>query len=181
MFPPRLLDENPPHRLRRRCEKMSTAIPDLPFILSRESQIGFMDQSRRLQRLPRLLSSQAPAGQSSQFVVYQRQKLLRSFRIASFDLRQNAGDIGHGAAGREMANDGKRPLRYPRKGQMTSFKFCLVRNTLVSEKVRFVIWPLVNAVVANWTTVRSEELIAEFKSPSSRPNAMFFGNGSIVH
>src|SRR5438874_1184025 len=41
------------------------------------------------------------------------------------------------------------------------------------ENVRFVIWPLVNAVVANWTTVRSEELIAEFKSPTTRAHGWF--------
>ena len=37
------------------------------------------------------------------------------------NLRQDAGDVGHGAAGREMANDGQPPLRYPRDVQMSSF------------------------------------------------------------
>ena len=46
-----------------------------------------MHQSRRLQRLPRLLLRELRRGQLSQLVIDQRQELLGGVWIASFDMR----------------------------------------------------------------------------------------------
>ena len=66
------------------------------FVHIHEPEIRLMHQRRRLQRLPRLLLSQLRRRQLPQLVIDQRQKLLRRRRIARFDLRQDAGDVGHG-------------------------------------------------------------------------------------
>src|SRR5262245_53115944 len=55
-----------------------------------------MHQSRRLQRLPRLLVRELRGGQLSQLFIHQRQELLRRLRIALLNLRQNVGSVGHG-------------------------------------------------------------------------------------
>ena len=57
-----------------------------------------MHQRRRLQRLPRLLVGQLRRRQLPQLVIDQRQELLGRRRIAGIDLRQDAGDVGHGLA-----------------------------------------------------------------------------------
>jgi hypothetical protein len=56
--------------------------------------------------------------------------------IALFNLRQDAGYVGHGTVGREMANDRQTPLRYPREGQMSSIGYHQGRQDGVAKNVR---------------------------------------------
>ena len=54
-----------------------------------------MDQGRGLERLPRLLAGQFLCGQLAEFVVDQRQELAGGVRVALFDRREDARDVGH--------------------------------------------------------------------------------------
>jgi hypothetical protein len=55
-----------------------------------------MNKGSRFQRLSRFLLSQLPRSQLAQFVIDQRQELLRGMRIALLDGGKNARDFGHG-------------------------------------------------------------------------------------
>ncbi len=66
------------------------------FKRTAESQIRFMHQCGRLQRLPGFLLSQFGRREFPQFVIDQRQQLLRRRRIAGFNIRQDASYVGHG-------------------------------------------------------------------------------------
>ena len=60
-----------------------------------QPQIGFVDQGRRLERLPRLLPGELLRRQLAQLVVDQRQQLLGGGRVALFNGRQDQGYIIH--------------------------------------------------------------------------------------
>ena len=92
----RVFYQNPPHCLRSCGKEMAAAVPFASAIGAYEAEVGLMYQGRCLQRLPWLLLSQLGGSEFSQFVIDQRQKLLSGSRIALLDLRQNAGDVGHG-------------------------------------------------------------------------------------
>ena len=71
-----------------------------------QPQVRFVDQRGGVEGLARLFPIELLGRQLAQLVIHQRQELFGGLRIASFNLRQNAGDVGHRAAGREIANDG---------------------------------------------------------------------------
>jgi hypothetical protein len=84
-----------------------------------------MHKSRRLQRLPWLLNRQLHRRQLTQLGVHQRQQLLRCQCIASFDLRQDASDVGHERINRRSSERPmSRALRYLAEGQLSSFESC---------------------------------------------------------
>ena len=91
---PRPLDQNAPHGLRGGHEEMVAAVP---ILLGRadEPQPGFMDQSGRLQGITSGLLRHVVGGESSKFLIDQRQQFLRGFAIALLDAFENLGDIAH--------------------------------------------------------------------------------------
>jgi cyclic pyranopterin phosphate synthase len=91
-----LLNDDPPHCFRRGSEEMAATVPLLCLLHIHQPKVGIVDQGRRLERLPWLFLRELRRGQLSQFVINQRQQLLCRRRIARFDLRQDAGDVGHG-------------------------------------------------------------------------------------
>jgi hypothetical protein len=54
-----------------------------------------VDQSRRLERLARLLVRESGPRQTPQLVIDQRQELAGGGGVAGIDLRQNACHVGH--------------------------------------------------------------------------------------
>src|SRR5262245_14769136 len=94
-------DQNAPHRLGCRGEKVCAAIPLLgPLTISvglvpHQPQVGFVHQGRWLERLSRLLAGQFLGSKLAQLLIHDRQQQLGGLWIARFDLRQNAGHIAH--------------------------------------------------------------------------------------
>ena len=85
LLSPGRFDQNSPHGLGRRGEKMFAAVPLFVGVRPNKPQIGFMHQSRRFQRLPRPLLREPMRRQPTQFIVNERQQPLRRVRFAGFD------------------------------------------------------------------------------------------------
>jgi hypothetical protein len=66
-------DEDAAHRFRGGGEEVSATIPVLVRIGPDEPDIGFVNQGRCVERLPRLLARHLACGQSAQLVIDQRQ------------------------------------------------------------------------------------------------------------
>ncbi len=78
---PSVFNQNSPHRLRRRGEEVPSIVPGLRFS-AKQSQVSFMNQSRRLQRVLGRLKSHLSRRKSSQLFINQWQQLLRSARFS---------------------------------------------------------------------------------------------------
>jgi hypothetical protein len=86
---------NAAHGLGGRCEEITSAVPALgPFGID-QPQIRLVDERRGLQCLPGLLVRQFLRGQLAEFVVDERQQLLRRVGIAPLNRRQNLRDVRH--------------------------------------------------------------------------------------
>src|SRR5262249_2561360 len=90
-----VLDEDAAHGLGGGGEEVAAPLPVRPRARADQPQVGLVDQGGRLQRLARLLLSQALGGEAAQLVVDQRQQLGGGVRIALLDGGQDAGDLGH--------------------------------------------------------------------------------------
>jgi hypothetical protein len=55
--------------------------------------------------------------------------------IATLNLRQDAGNVGHGGGYASETDEPKRSLHYPRAGQMSSFVRSYVAKVVVAENV----------------------------------------------
>ena len=84
---------------------MSSTVPALWVLSPNKPEISLVNQRRRLQCLPRLLLVEPLPRQLAQFLVNQRQKLLRGVRIALLDGGQDAGNVGHEAEGNRPKDD----------------------------------------------------------------------------
>jgi hypothetical protein len=67
----------------------------LPRFGAEQAEVGFVDEVGGLQRLPRLLLGQPGSRELSELVVYQRQELLGSQRIALLHGREDASNVAH--------------------------------------------------------------------------------------
>ena len=79
------IEQDPPHRLGRGGEEVAATVPRLTRIRPDETQVGLVNQRRRLERLTWILVRQSPRGQASQLVVNQRQQVTGSLLFASDD------------------------------------------------------------------------------------------------
>ncbi len=79
-FAPGVLDEDAPHRLRRRGEEVASAVPPL-VSLADQPEPGLMHQSGGLQGLARGLFGHLGGSQPAQFLIDQRQQPLRCLRV----------------------------------------------------------------------------------------------------
>src|SRR5262245_27750418 len=116
LLPPRLLDQNPPHRFGGSGEEVAAGVegarsqgpgargrvclgwllaPGSRALIPYQSQIRLVHQRRGLERLSRLLVRQLRGGQLPQFVIDERQELLGGLRIAGVDLREDACHVAH--------------------------------------------------------------------------------------
>ena len=73
----RILHQNPPHRLRRGREEMTSTVPALRLVPD-QPEIGFVDQCSRLQRLAGRLVGQLLGRQQTEFLIDQRQEFVCS-------------------------------------------------------------------------------------------------------
>jgi hypothetical protein len=96
LFVPSVVDKNASHGFGSGAEEVATTIPVLRFVRINQTKVGFVNQRRRLKRLPRPFLSHLLRGQLPQLIINQRQKLFCGVRVAGFDLRQDLCDVGHG-------------------------------------------------------------------------------------
>ena len=95
LLSPSLLDQNSPHCFGRRPKEVTSPIPLLRLLHIDQSHISFVNQHRRLQRLPRLFLRQLRLGQLAQFLVNQRQQLISSALITAFNGQQYFRNVAH--------------------------------------------------------------------------------------
>jgi hypothetical protein len=88
-----VLDDDAAHGLACSSEEMATGVPVLFAFLANQSQIGFVDESRSLQRLAVFLLSQLLGSKLAQFVINQRQELLAGVRLTALDGGQDSGHV----------------------------------------------------------------------------------------
>jgi hypothetical protein len=81
---------------------------------SKETQVGLVDQCRRVERLARLLINHFLGGQPSQLIVNQGDQCIRCVGVALFDSVQDLSHIVHIPEDNEP-KDGKQSLQ-ARKG-----------------------------------------------------------------
>jgi len=110
-------------------------LTDQKALWSQYSLMGIMHQRGRLQCLAWLLAGQFHSSQLPQFTIDQRKKLLGCLGITLLNLRQDAGNVGHGAGGREMANEGQTSLSYAPEVRMSSFEGSHESKVVVAENV----------------------------------------------
>ncbi len=91
----RAVDQDAAHGLGGGGEEVPAAGPVLGRLPAQQSQIRLMHQGGCLQGLAGPFVGQLLGGEPAQLVVYERQQLLRSVRVAVFDRGQDLRDIGH--------------------------------------------------------------------------------------
>ena len=91
----RVADQNAPPCFGRRGKEVAAAVPLLLRAVPDEPQIGFVNQSSRLKRLPRLLLGEPLGREFAQLLVDQRQKLGGGVWVALLDGGQDAGHLAH--------------------------------------------------------------------------------------
>ena len=92
-FPiPRMIDQDPPHGLSRGGEEVAAAvevlIPDQP-------QVGFVDQSGRVEGVADDFGGHFHRGQLSQLVVEEREQFRGGLTVAVLGSFEEVGDFGH--------------------------------------------------------------------------------------
>ncbi len=92
LLPPCPFDEDAPHGFRGRAEKMTAIFPALVFV-SGNTQPGFVNERRGLERLARLFAGHFGGGQLAQFRIDERKQFLGGAGIAVSGGLQDAGDL----------------------------------------------------------------------------------------
>ena len=83
----RALHQNLPHRERRDGEEVRAVLP-VVRVLGDQPDVGFVDERRRLQRLPGLLAAEVRRGQPAQLVVDERHQLRDGLVVAGSGSRE---------------------------------------------------------------------------------------------
>src|SRR5437667_4311937 len=91
---PGAFDQDAAHRLRRRAQEMSAALPR-GLVLTAEAKPGLVHQSGRLQGLAWRFVGNFRRRESAQFIIDQWKKFFGCVGIALFDRMQNAREIAH--------------------------------------------------------------------------------------
>src|SRR5262245_48640791 len=89
------VNENTAHCLGRGSKEMAAALEPRRGSRVNQAHISFVNQRRRLKRLPRLLLGQSHGSEVAQFVVDQRQELVGGRRITLLNGTQNARYFAH--------------------------------------------------------------------------------------
>jgi hypothetical protein len=89
------INENSAHGFRRGGEEVATAVPVSGSRRTDESEIGFVNEGRRLERLSRRLSTDFLAGQSTQLVVDEGQELFGRRGLSVLDCGKEARHLVH--------------------------------------------------------------------------------------
>jgi hypothetical protein len=88
--PPRVLDENAPHRRRRNRKKMRMVGPSADRVAD-ESEIRLVDQSGGREGVVRSFAPQVPAGQSTELVIDERKSPVECPTIATSGTNEKIG------------------------------------------------------------------------------------------
>ncbi len=91
-----LLNQDPSHGFGCGRKEVPARIPMPGSFDVHQTQVRLMDQGSCLQGLARLLLRHTCSGEFAQFLIHQRQQMLRSRCIARFDLLQDLRDVVHG-------------------------------------------------------------------------------------
>ena len=94
-FAASVLDHDAAHRLGSGGEEVSAVVPRLGRVVAGETQVRFVYQGGRVERLAGFLAGELPRRQLAQFVVDQRQELVRGVGLAPLDLTEDAGHLTH--------------------------------------------------------------------------------------
>ena len=87
-----VVDEDPPHDLYGDPKEMSSTLPiDLPLI--DESQIGFVDERRRLQSMPHPLAAKLARCDAAQLGIDERQQLIEGTVIPATPIIEQRRDV----------------------------------------------------------------------------------------
>ena len=84
LLPARALHQDPPHGFGRGREEMPPALP-VGILRADQSNVGFVDQRRRLERMSGRFLRELLGGQEAQLLVEHRQKLIGGLQIAPPD------------------------------------------------------------------------------------------------
>src|SRR5262249_37500506 len=90
-----VVNQDATHGLSGGSKEVAAAVPVLRFLTFYQAGIGFVNKSRGLERLPRLLLRQLLRRQLAKFIVDERQELLGGTGVALLDGEQDSGDFGH--------------------------------------------------------------------------------------
>ena len=91
-MPTGAVDQDPAHDLCGDTKEVSPVPPiDLPLI--DESQVGFVDERRRLQRVPGPLATQLAPGDAAQLGIYERQQLVEGTVIPPTPIIEQRRDV----------------------------------------------------------------------------------------
>ena len=96
-FCARMVDEDPPHHLRRHSDELGAVLP-LDPALADEPDECFMDERRRLERVFRTLLAEVGAGEAALLAVHDRDQFVERGGIAlspSDEEGRHASGIGH--------------------------------------------------------------------------------------
>jgi hypothetical protein len=93
---PRVFDKNLAHQLSRDAVKMLAALP-FREVLFDQSQVGFINQRGRLQRVAGPFTAQVAAGQFAQLLVDDRHQLIESGAVAFAPFTQQLSDFVRGS------------------------------------------------------------------------------------
>jgi hypothetical protein len=104
-----------------------------------KSNVRLVHVRRGLEGLAELFLGQLGGCQLAQFLVHQRQQLLRRRRIARFDLRQDLGDVGHGG---RLSYILESPSVYCRPGQNASPRHPRIGDSHCLERMKHCIHDL---------------------------------------
>ena len=88
-------DQDASHGRCCRREEVAPTAKARAGVFPNQAQIRFVDKSRGLERLPRLLVSQFLSGKLAQFIIDQRQKLAGRLLIALVNFGKEKGKIRH--------------------------------------------------------------------------------------
>ena len=91
---PGSVDEDPPHRLGRRCKKMC-AILKLRILMRNEPQPSFMHERGWLESVSRRFIRHPPRSEPAQFFINQRQQLVSGARVPTFNGDEQLSSLAH--------------------------------------------------------------------------------------
>jgi hypothetical protein len=86
----RMVDQNPPHELRRHAEEVCPILP-LDALLADEPEIRLVHQASRRQRVVRAFVPEIPNGPPAEFSVHQRHEVIARLEVPATPRPQQTG------------------------------------------------------------------------------------------
>src|SRR5436190_1670371 len=103
---PRVIDKNPPHGFGGSGKEMAAAVPQILSQWVEQTQVGFVNQRRRFERLPRFFLGQLLRSQFAKLIVNERKEVFRGMGIALGNRVQYPRKFLHAHHGRTSFESG---------------------------------------------------------------------------